>query len=91
MDLNFPGSNLRDYIRIIFRHKAVIITSFITVTMSVIIGLELKTPMYESQVKMLVSAEKATKSAYYTRLSLLIIQVWVMDKVVEYLLPRARL
>src|SRR3990170_578894 len=68
MDLNFPGSNLRDYIRIIFRHKAVIITSFITVTMSVIIGLELKTPMYESQVKMLVSAEKATKSAYYTGL-----------------------
>ena len=68
MDLNFPGSNLRDYIRIIFRHKAVIITSFITVTMSVIIGLELKTPMYESQVKMLISAEKATKSAYYTGL-----------------------
>ena len=68
MDLNFPGSNLRDYIRIIFRRKAVIITSFITVTMSVIIGLELKTPMYESQVKMLISAEKATKSAYYTGL-----------------------
>src|SRR3990172_9392220 len=65
MDLNFPGSNLRDYIRIIFRHKAVIITSFITVTMSVLIGLELKTPMYESQVKLLISAQKQVESSYY--------------------------
>ena len=68
MDLNIPGSTLRDYIRIIFRHKAVIITSFITVTMIVLIGLELKTPMYESQVKMLITAEKPTKSPYYTGL-----------------------
>lgn len=68
MDLNFPGSTLRDYIRIIFRRKAVIITTFITVIISVIIGLELKTPMYESRVKMLISAEKPTKSPYYTGL-----------------------
>lgn len=68
MDLNIPGSTLRDYIRIIFRHKAVIITSFITVTMIVLIGLELKTPMYESKVKMLITAEKPTKAPYYTGL-----------------------
>ncbi len=69
MDLNFQGSTLRDYIRIIFRHKAVIITSFITVTTSVLIGLELKTPMYEARVKMLISAVKKVESPYYLRLS----------------------
>ncbi len=65
MDLNFSGSNLRDYIRVIFRHKAVIITSFITVTVSAIVGLELKTPTYESKVKLLISAQKQVESPYY--------------------------
>ncbi|MBE7445029.1 MAG: polysaccharide biosynthesis tyrosine autokinase [Planctomycetia bacterium] len=65
MDLNFSGSNLRDYIRVIFRHKAVIITSFITVTVSAIVGLELKTPTYESKVKLLVTAQKQVESPYY--------------------------
>lgn len=65
MDLNFSGSNLRDYIRVIFRHKTVIITSFITVTVSAIIGLELKTPTYESKVKLLISAQKQVESPYY--------------------------
>lgn len=65
MDLNFPGNNLRDYIRIIFRHKAVIITTFITVTVSAIVGLELQTPTYESKVKLLISAQKQVESPYY--------------------------
>ncbi|CAG1769427.1 hypothetical protein BAC3_00277 [uncultured bacterium] len=65
MDLNFPGSNLRDYIRTIFRHKAVIITTFITVTLSAIVGLELQTPKYESKVKLLISAQKQVESPYY--------------------------
>jgi capsular exopolysaccharide synthesis family protein len=65
MDLNFSGSNLRDYIRVIFRHKAVIITSLITVTVSAIVGLELKTPTYESKVKLLISAQKQIESPYY--------------------------
>ncbi|MCC7212352.1 MAG: lipopolysaccharide biosynthesis protein, partial [Candidatus Brocadia sp.] len=68
MDLNLPGSTLRDYLRIIFRHKAIIITTFITVTIIAILGLELRTPIYESQVKILISAEKPTKSPYYTGL-----------------------
>lgn len=65
MDSNYYGSSLRDYLRIIFRHKAVIITTFITVMISVFIGLELKTPIYRAQVKMLISAEKQTSSPYY--------------------------
>ncbi|MCF6155392.1 MAG: polysaccharide biosynthesis tyrosine autokinase [Candidatus Brocadia sp.] len=68
MDLNFPGSTLRDYIRVIFRRRAVIITTFVTVIISAIIGLELMTPMYDARVKMLITAEKQAQAPYYTRL-----------------------
>lgn len=68
MNSNFPGSTIRDYLRIIFRHKATIITSFTVIMISVVIGLELMTPVYRAQVKMLVSAEKQIQSPYYTGL-----------------------
>src|SRR5574337_855811 len=68
MNLNIHGSTVRDYLKIIFRHKAVIITTFVVVMISVVIGLELKTPTYQAQVKMLVSAEKQMQSPYYTGL-----------------------
>lgn len=58
-------TTLRDYLRVIFRQKAVIITAFITVMVTVTIGLMLKTPVYESQVKMLISGEKQVESSYY--------------------------
>ncbi len=55
----------RDYIRVFFRHKAVLITCYITVMATVFIGLKLRTPVYEAQVKMLISAEKQVESPYY--------------------------
>lgn len=58
-------TTLRDYIRVLFRHKAVILTTFITVMLTVFIGLKLKTPVYEARVKMLISAEKQVESPYY--------------------------
>ncbi len=58
-------TTLRDYARVLFRHKAVIITCFITVMATVFIGLKLKTPLYEARVKMLISAEKQVESPYY--------------------------
>ncbi len=58
-------TTLRDYLRVLFKQKAVIITCVITVLITVGIGLVLKTPVYESQVKMLVSAEKMVDSPYY--------------------------
>jgi capsular polysaccharide biosynthesis protein len=58
-------TTLRDYLRVIFRQKAVIITAFITVMVTVTIGLMLKTPVYESQVKMLISGQKQVESSYY--------------------------
>ncbi len=65
MKSNLVESTLRDYLTVIFRRKLVIIVTFITVMISVVIGLELKTPVYVAQVKMLVSGKKQVTSPYY--------------------------
>ena len=67
--MNSNLNTLRDYLMIIFRHKTVIITTFVTVMISVIIGLELKTPFYVAHVKMLISAQKQIDSPYYRYLA----------------------
>lgn len=59
---------LRDYIRILFRQKAVIIISFFTIMPIVAIGLILHTPLYEASVKMLVSGMKQVDAPYYKEL-----------------------
>jgi capsular exopolysaccharide synthesis family protein len=56
---------LRDYLRVLFRQKSVVITAVVTVIVTVFIGLKLKTSVYQSQVKMLISAEKQIDSPYY--------------------------
>lgn len=65
MDLNFSESTLRDYLQIVFRRKAIILSTFLITMISVIVGVELKTPVYEARVKMLISAEKLIESPYY--------------------------
>ncbi|MFH1692081.1 MAG: Wzz/FepE/Etk N-terminal domain-containing protein, partial [Candidatus Omnitrophota bacterium] len=67
--LNQYEMTLRDYLRVLFRQKAVILAVFITVMITVFIGLKLKTPVYEAQVKMLISAEKQVESPYYRDLT----------------------
>ncbi len=62
---NLPSLTMRDYVRVLFRQKAVIITSFLTVVATVFIGLKFKTPVYEAKVKMLISAEKQVEATYY--------------------------
>jgi len=62
---NETTTTLRDYLKVFFRHKAVIITTFITVMATVAIGLQLKTPVYQAQVRMLISAEKQVEAPYY--------------------------
>lgn len=59
------SATLRDYLRVLFRQKAVLITVFITVMVTVIIGLQFQTPVYEAKAKMLISAEKQVDSPYY--------------------------
>lgn len=58
-------STLRDYLVVIFRRKSVMVTTFITVMICVVLGLELKTPVYEAGVKMLITARKQTTSPFY--------------------------
>lgn len=60
---------LRDYLRIIFRQKWVIIVAIMTITITVALGLWIKTPVYEASVKMLVSPPKQFDTLYYTNLS----------------------
>ena len=59
---------LRDYLKVIFRQKWVIITTIITVTVVVGLGLWIKTPTYEATVKMLVTAQKGVENPYYSPL-----------------------
>ncbi len=58
-------NNLRDYLSVIFRRKGVLVTTFITVMICVVLGLELKTSVYEATVKMLITARKQTTSPFY--------------------------
>lgn len=48
---------LRDILRVVFRHKIVVITVFMTIMATVIISLELRIPVYESRVKILVTGK----------------------------------
>ncbi len=58
-------TTLRDYLRVLFRHKAVMLVTVLTVCFTVFVGLKLKTKVYEAQVKMLISAEKQVEAPYY--------------------------
>ncbi len=60
-----PEMTTRDYIKVLFRQKAVVLLTIITVSLSTYAGLQLKTPVYEAQVKLLVTAEKQVDSLYY--------------------------
>ncbi len=69
MDPTYPELTLRDYMRVLFRQKAVVITCFVTVMATVAVGLQMKTPVFESRVKLLISAEKQTESIFYRDLA----------------------
>lgn len=60
-----PETTLRDYLRVLFRHEFIILLCIFTVCATVFVGLELKTKVYESSVKMLITAEKQVESIYY--------------------------
>ncbi|MBF0571958.1 MAG: AAA family ATPase [Candidatus Omnitrophica bacterium] len=56
---------LRDYMKVLFRQKWVIILCIIIVTLTVVVGLRFKTPSYAASVKLLISAQKQSESPYY--------------------------
>ncbi len=59
-----PIKTTRDYVKVVFRQKRFIILTVIVVTLMTYFGLKFFTPVYESEVKMLVSAEKETDAPY---------------------------
>ena len=61
-------TTMRDYVRVLFRQRAVMIVTVLTVIVTVYVGLKLKTPVYEAGVKVLISAEKQVESPYYREL-----------------------
>jgi capsular exopolysaccharide synthesis family protein len=65
----FSEVTSRDYLRVIFRQKKVIIVTFLSVMIAVFLGLMLKTPAYQAQVKMLISAEKLVEAPYYQEIT----------------------
>jgi len=67
-EYDIERKTLRDYLNVIFRHKMVIVTSFCVVTSMVYLGLMLKTPVYESSVKILISADKQVEAAFHREL-----------------------
>jgi capsular exopolysaccharide synthesis family protein len=64
---NRPSTSitLRDHLKVIFRQKHVIFITIFSVLLAAVVILELKTPVYEAQVKMLITAEKQVDSTYY--------------------------
>lgn len=62
-------STIRDYLRILFSRKAVVGMTILLVMIGVFIGLQLKTPIYEAKVKMLILAKKQIDSPYYKDIS----------------------
>ncbi len=60
-----PEMTTRDYVKVLFRQKSIILLTALTVSLATYAGLKLKTPVYEAQVKMLITAEKEVDSPYY--------------------------
>ncbi|MCD4782150.1 MAG: lipopolysaccharide biosynthesis protein [Candidatus Omnitrophica bacterium] len=61
-------NTLRDYMKVLFRQKWVVLLCLLTVSVVSAAGLMMKTKQYEAQVKMLISAEKQVESPYYREL-----------------------
>jgi len=59
----------RDYLRVPFRQKVVMNSAIITVLLMIGLYIALRTPVYESRVKILVSAQKNIQSPYQSQLS----------------------
>ncbi|MBI5056337.1 MAG: polysaccharide biosynthesis tyrosine autokinase [Nitrospirae bacterium] len=65
MAANVGAVTLRDYLKVLFRHKLIFVIIPIAIMIPVYIGLQFQTPMYQATVKMYVKAQKETESQYY--------------------------
>jgi len=66
---NISTTTMRDYMRVLFRQKAVIITCVFTVMATAIVGLLFQTPTYTASSKLLITAAKQVEATYYRDIS----------------------
>ncbi len=69
METYSKETSLHDYLRLIFKHKYLIIITVIPVMVINYIALEFDTPVYVAYVKMIVSGAKRTEATYYRELT----------------------
>ncbi|MDD4900454.1 MAG: lipopolysaccharide biosynthesis protein, partial [Candidatus Omnitrophica bacterium] len=62
---NEQQATLRDYLRIIFRQRHTIFATVFCVMLVVFLGLQFKTPEYESRVRMISIAKKYFENTYF--------------------------
>ena len=76
-----PEKNtLRDYMRILFRRKGVVIVVFTAVVLSAYAGLLLQTPVYMAEVKILISGAKETGAVYYKNMGVDDAEIATLDQ-----------
>jgi capsular exopolysaccharide synthesis family protein len=63
--MSFNRYTFRDYVRMLFRHKGLMLLTFLSVVLSVYFGLQLQTPIYQAEVKILISGTKESGAVYY--------------------------
>lgn len=69
METTYSTLTARDYLRILFRRLPIIMIFSVSLVATVYVGLQLQTPYYDAQVKMLISAKKLVESPYYRELT----------------------
>ena len=62
---NMAELTLRDIIRSLFRHKSVIILTFVVIITGTVLGLQMQTPVYEARVKMYIKGISQTSGLTY--------------------------
>lgn len=65
MEPNVKALTIRDYLRVIFKHKILFVILPFAILIPVYISLELPTPRYRASVQLLIKAAKPTEADYY--------------------------
>ena len=65
MQPNIKANTLRDYLKIIFRHKIVFLILVLAIIVPVYITLQMITPVYQTSVKMFVKGFQQKQAEYY--------------------------
>jgi capsular exopolysaccharide synthesis family protein len=72
-------ATIRDFLKIIYKHRIIIIAIVLIAICTVLINLELKTPKYSASVKILISGRKTTEADYYKELNVTFMSLLVSE------------